>query len=100
MSGEAVRGSLEDDRRKPIRLGRPVCDDGRLMTEQEAIETLGLLDRANPRGALRWLMRTQRLAYVRLARGMYAFRPADLAAFIGASRVPASGETKENRYST
>lgn len=42
-------------------------------------------------------MRVQRLAYVRLARGVYAFRREDLAAFIRASRIPAASEAKENR---
>ncbi len=61
----------------------------RLMTQDEAIEALGLTDRPNPQGALRWLMRTRKLAYVRLARGIYGFRRADLAAFIEGSRVEA-----------
>jgi hypothetical protein len=34
-------------------------------------------------------MRTGRLAYVQLARGIYGFRRADLEAYIEASRVPA-----------
>jgi hypothetical protein len=68
---------------------------GPLLGENEAIEALGLSGRPNPKGALRWLMRTRRLAYVRLARGMYGFRREDLADLISACRVPASGEAKE-----
>ena len=64
----------------------------RLLGEEEAIAYLGLDTRPNPKGALRWLMRTRKLAYVRLARGIYGFRRADLDAFIDASRVGAAGE--------
>ena len=63
---------------------------GRLMPESEAIEYLGLGDRPNPQGALRWLMRTRRLPYVRLAKGIYGFRQGDLETFIEKSLV-ASG---------
>jgi hypothetical protein len=69
-----------------------VSDCGPLLGENEAIGILGLAGRPNPKGALRWLMRTRRLAYLRLARGMYGFRRDDLAAFIQASRVPAAEE--------
>jgi len=61
---------------------------GRLLSESEAIEVLGLTDRPNPKGSLRWLMRTGKLAHVRLARGIYGFRREDLDALIEASRVP------------
>ena len=71
------------------------CD--RLLLEDEAIEILGLAGRPNPRGALRWLMRTRKIAYIRLARGMYGFRRGDLVAFIQASRVPAAKETRNSR---
>ncbi len=63
----------------------------RLMSEQEAIDFLGLGERPNPKGALRWLMRTRKLAYVKLARGIYGFRRGDLGAFVEASRVEAAG---------
>lgn len=59
----------------------------RLLSESEAIEVLGLADRPNPRSSLRWLMRTRKLGYVRLARGIYGFRREDLDALIQASRV-------------
>ena len=62
---------------------------GRLLPEQDAIDFLGLHTRDNPKGSLRWLMRSGRLAYVRLAKGIYAFRQADLDSFIEASRVEA-----------
>jgi hypothetical protein len=78
-----------------VKLGVAWAACGPLLGENEAIEILGLSGRPSPKSALRWLMRTRRLAYVRLARGMIAFRREDLAALISASRVPASGEAKE-----
>jgi hypothetical protein len=80
-----------------IRLVRSAGDCGPLLCEDEAIEVLGLAGRPSPKGALRWLMRTKRLAYVRLARGMYGFRREDLAALISASRVPAAGEAEKKK---
>ena len=54
----------------------------RLLTEDEAIDALGLHDRPNPKGALRWLVRVGNLGCVRVARGILRFRPVDIAAFI------------------
>lgn len=62
---------------------------GRLLPEQDAIDYLGLHTRDNPKSSLRWLMRSGRLAYIRLAKGVYGFRQADLDSFIEASRVAA-----------
>ncbi|MDM8008615.1 MAG: hypothetical protein QUV05_20950 [Phycisphaerae bacterium] len=53
-----------------------------LLTEQDAIEALGLADRKNPTGALRWLIRNKRLGCVRVARGIVRFRPCDIQDFI------------------
>lgn len=64
----------------------------RLLSEDEAVEVLGLRGRRNPKGSLRWLMRTGKLAYVRLARGVYGFRRDDLQALVNSSRVPAANE--------
>lgn len=64
----------------------------RLVSEPEAIDFLGLGDRPNPKGALRWLMRTRKLAHVKLARGIVGFRRDDLAAFVERHRVPSSEE--------
>ncbi len=50
----------------------------KLLTETEAIDALGLADRPNPPGALRWLIRTKKLGCVRLGRGILRFRPSDL----------------------
>jgi hypothetical protein len=61
----------------------------RLLSEQEAIDYLGLHARGNPKSSLRWLMRSGRLAYIRLAKGVYGFRQADLDTFVEASRVAA-----------
>jgi len=63
----------------------------RLRSEDEAINFLGLAGRPNPKGALRWLMRVGKLGYVRLGRGIYGFRQADLEAFIDRNRVEAAG---------
>lgn len=54
----------------------------RLLTENEAIDALGLTDRRNPRGALRWLIRVKKLGCVRLGRGILRFRPDDIARLI------------------
>ena len=64
---------------------------GRLMSAEEAVEYLGLGNRPNPVGSLRWLMRTRKLAYVNVAKGIYGFRRADLDAFIDGRRVEAAG---------
>lgn len=72
----------------------------RLLSEGEVIEMLGLQDRPNPQGSLRWLMRTRRLAYVKLARGIYGFGREDLAAFIDARRVEAAGAAKKDGVDT
>jgi hypothetical protein len=72
----------------------------RLLSENEAVEVLGLGGRPNPRGALRWLMRTGKLAYVRLARGIYGFRREDLAALIDAGRVEAAATARKNVVDT
>ena len=63
----------------------------RLRSEDEAITFLGLAGRPNPKGALRWLIRVGKLGYVRLGRGIYGFRQADLDAFIDRNRVEAAG---------
>ena len=69
----------------------------RLLSEEEAIEQLGLHTRPNPKGALRWLMRTRKLAYVKLARGIYGFRRADLEALVEGCRVAAAGNRQKKR---
>ena len=63
----------------------------RLLSMEEAIDRLGLHTRPNPKGALRWLMRTRKLAYVKLGKGIYGFREADLAEFIAKNHVAAAG---------
>ncbi len=60
-----------------------------LLTENEAVEFLRLGDRKNPVGALRWLCRTRRLAYIPLGRGIRRFRVGDLEAYIEQQRVQA-----------
>ena len=74
-----------------VRIGAVAGDCGRLLSEEEAIEILGLSGRENPVGSLRWLMRSRKLAYVTLGRGVYGYRRADLEAFIERCRVPAAG---------
>ena len=56
----------------------------RLLTEDELVDALGLHDRPNPRGAVRWLLRTKQLACIRIGRGIVRFRPADVEAFLRA----------------
>lgn len=53
-----------------------------LVSEEDAIERLGLQHRKNPKGALRWLIKTKRLKAVRIGRGILSFRAEDLAAFV------------------
>lgn len=60
-----------------------------LLTEDEAVQFLRLGDRKNPTGALRWLCRTRRLAYIPIGRGIRRFRAADLEAYIEQQRVQA-----------
>ena len=61
----------------------------RLLSEDEVIDLLGLRTRKNPKGALRWLMRTEKLAYYRLAKGIHGFAREDVNRFLADSRVPA-----------
>ena len=70
-------------------LGMNPQSQGRLLNEQETIDYLGLHARDNPKSSLRRLMRSGRLAYVRLAKGIYGFQQADLDKFVEASRVAA-----------
>ncbi len=62
-----------------------------LMTENEVVELLGLKDRPNPQGALRWLMRTGKIGYVKLAKGIYGFRRQAIEAFINRGTVDPAG---------
>lgn len=54
----------------------------KLLTEDEAIDALGLGDRPNPLGALKWLVRMKRLSVVRIGRGIMRFRPQDISDFV------------------
>ncbi len=64
----------------------PPAPDGsvyeRLLSEAQTIEALGLGDRPNPKGALRWLVRGKRLPAVRIGKGILRFKPSDVARFI------------------
>ena len=84
--GNMTEMNMDEHKDKVLRLP---ADTGRLMSEQEAVEYLGLLARPKPKAALRWLMRARRLAFIRLGKGIYGFRRSDLDAFIAARRVPA-----------
>jgi len=53
-----------------------------LLSESEAIRALGLQDRQNPKGALRWLVRMKRIPAVRIGRGILSFHPSDVQTFI------------------
>ena len=54
----------------------------KLLTEDEAIDALGLGVRPNPLGALKWIVRTKKLSVVRIGRGIMRFRPQDISDFI------------------
>ena len=60
-----------------------------LLTEAETVEFLRLGDRKNPLGALRWLCRTRRLAYIQIGRGIRRFRAADLEEYVERQHVKA-----------
>ncbi len=63
--------------------------NGRLLSDDEAIEALGLGSRPNPKSSLQWLRRQKRIAYVQLGKGIYGYRREDLDALIEKSLVPA-----------
>ncbi len=56
-------------------------DLGRLLTEQQAIEALGLQHRPKPKESLKWLRRSKQLGYVRIGRGIYGYPEAEVARF-------------------
>jgi len=58
-----------------------------LLTDEEAIELLGLSNRKKPRRALRYLVREHGLPYVNLGRGNRRYRRTELYAFIDDRRV-------------
>jgi len=53
-----------------------------LLSEAQTIEALGLSDRPNPAGALRWLVRRKKLPVVRIGKGILRFKPSDVARLI------------------
>ena len=79
-----------------FRLNKRTAGCDRLIPENEAIEMLGLNERPNPKGSLRWLMRTRRLAFVKLARGIVGFRPSDIQDFVDSNRIAANMPNKQN----
>lgn len=98
MSTEASRpaGKRGCNGENSLRRSGVQCDESidigfeKLMTEHEAIEALGLKDRPNPSGALRWLIRQKRLGHVRLGRGVLRFRPCDIKECIERSLIEAN----------
>ncbi len=54
----------------------------KLLTEDEAIDALGLGVRPNPLGALKWLIRRKKLSVVRIGRGIMRFRVEDISEFV------------------
>ena len=54
----------------------------KLLTEDEAIDALGLGVRPNPLGALKWIVRTKKLSVVRIGRGIMRFRAQDISDFV------------------
>ncbi len=61
----------------------------KLLTEAEVIDALGLHQRPNPKGALRWLVRTRQIGCVKTGRGIFMFAPEDVQAFIDKNRQTA-----------
>lgn len=53
-----------------------------LLTELQAIERLGLVDRPNPVGAIKWLVRCKRLRCVKVGRGIRRYHPDEVTKFI------------------
>jgi hypothetical protein len=74
-------------RNQDTNLKNDAAQSERLLTEAQAAWYLGLDDRPNPIGSLRWLCRTRRLTFVRLARGIRRFRQQDLNAFVDRAMV-------------
>ena len=64
-----------------VDFGTPAVTPEPLWSENQAIEALGLSDRPNPSGALRWLIRTKKLGCVRLGR-ILRFKPTDIHQFV------------------
>lgn len=68
----------DSDRSNP---GSDEPDLGRLLTDKQVIEELGIQDRKNPKGSLEWLRRSKQLGYVRIGRGIYGYPEAEVARF-------------------
>ena len=75
-----------------FRLNKNTKSFDRLIPELEAIEMLALNHRPNPKASLRWLMRARKLPYVKLGRGIFAFRQSDIGNFIESHRIAADGK--------
>jgi hypothetical protein len=70
---------------------------GQLLSEAEVMDLLGLRSRKSPRSSLKWLMRTRRLAYYRLAKGVHGFSREDVDRFLADRRVPTRAEESGTR---
>lgn len=73
--------------RQIVKFGH-AAEPEQLLTEQQAIDLLALNDRPNPQGALRWLIRTNKLGCVRLGR-ILCFKPSDIRDFVERCHRPA-----------
>lgn len=63
-----------------------VGDQEKLLTDAEAAELLGLSDRRNPVGSIKWLVRTGRLKAIRIGPKTIRFSRSDLRKFVADSR--------------
>lgn len=61
---------------------KEICGIEVLLSEQEAIEALGLHGRRNPGGALRHLVRMRRLRALKHGRGMLAFTQGEIQRYL------------------
>ena len=107
IPGEAAVFEVNEGKETRLAVGEPfVCKKGTDTPQDRGTHILGLRlrgrlgGRPNPCGALRWLMRMRKLAYVRLARGIYGFRREDLAALIDAGRVEAAPMARKHAVDT
>ncbi len=80
MIAKNIRGTSQRDSAR-LDSSCESTDLGRLLTDQQAIEALGIQDRKNPKGSLQWLRRSKQLGYVKIGRGIYGYPEAEVARF-------------------
>lgn len=71
-----------------------------LVSEPDAIRILGLQHAPNPKGAIRWLVRTKRLAPVRINKCTFSYHREDLYRFINRTEEGDSAGPEGARHAT